>query len=240
MERYVVENIIRPNNQPIEQLSKMDVSTVYEAQGKKGLMNPLLRPVSQGNLICGPAVTAVCYAGDNLMIHAAIEVCRPGDILVVATIGDSDAGMIGELIVHALIKRGVKGLIIDAGIRDVARIRSLGFPVWSKSIHSEGTSKNKGGWVNKEAVVGGTNIRPGDAVMADDDGIVVIEQSDIPQTIAFSKKRLAKEEKVKEKIAQGEISLDFYSLRSVLEEEKVSYYSNEEEINKDRSGRNDD
>jgi 4-hydroxy-4-methyl-2-oxoglutarate aldolase len=232
MEKYVLKNIERPEKRMIDELAKFDVSTVYEAQGKIGLLSDNFITISQGDFIVGPAVTAVCPAGDNLMIHAAIEVCKPGDILVVTTIGESNAGMIGELIVSALIKRGVKGLIIDAGIRDVAQIRELGFPVWSKAIHSCGTTKNRGGWVNSEANCGGVIIRPGDVIMADDDGVVVIAKSNIQYAINSSLKRMNKEVNTREMIDNGELSLDFYGLREVLDKEGVVYYDSEKTIEK--------
>jgi len=124
MEKYVLKNISRPDSKVIEKFNKLDASTVYEAQGKQGLMGPELKPILDNAKIVGPAVTAVCYAGDNLMIHAAIECCKPGDILVITTVGETIAGMIGELIVTALIKRGVQGVIIDSGLRDAAKIRT--------------------------------------------------------------------------------------------------------------------
>lgn len=134
MQKYVVRQIPRPEPEILKRYRELDTSTVYEAQGKIGLMHHSLKPVIPGKSICGPAVTVICPAGDNLMIHAAIEVCRPGDVLVATTIGESVHGMIGELIVRALIKRGVQGVVIDSGIRDAARIRELGFPIWSKAI----------------------------------------------------------------------------------------------------------
>lgn len=222
--KYVVRNIPRPDASVVEGFSKLDVSTVYEAQGKIGLLGPELKPIIDDVMICGPAVTAVCYAGDNLMIHAAIEVCQPGDVLVVTTLGESVAGMIGELIVSALIRRGVKGLVIDAGIRDVSRIRELGFPVWTKAICSQGTTKLRGGWVNSPAVCAGETVYPGDLIMADADGVVVVRQLDFSSALEASNQRLAKEEVTKSKIATGELSLDFYELRSVLERENVVYY----------------
>ncbi|WP_099157038.1 4-carboxy-4-hydroxy-2-oxoadipate aldolase/oxaloacetate decarboxylase [Virgibacillus ndiopensis] len=230
MKKYIIKNIKRPDNQLIEDYAKYDVSTVYEAQGKTGLMSYELQTISQGDFVVGPAVTATCFAGDNLMIHAAIEVCRPGDILVVSIIGESNSGMIGELIVSALIKRGVKGLIINAGIRDVAQIRRLGFPVWSRAIYSQGTTKNKGGWVNKETSCGGCIVRPGDLIMADDDGVVVIEKANFERTLEASAKRVNKEIKTKEKIMNGELSLDFYGLREVLNSENVVYFEDEEQL----------
>ncbi len=234
MEKYVVKNITRPNEQLIEEFKKLDVSTVYEAQGKLGLMNDSLKPILNNTLICGPAVTAVCPAGDNLMIHAAIEVCKPGDVLVITTVGEGVAGMIGELIVSALIKRGVQGVIIDSGIRDVAQIRDLGFPIWTRSVLSQGTTKSRGGWVNAPTVCGGTSVDPGDLIMADDDGVVVVKKEDFQFALDASQKRLQKEEGTKEKIARGEISLDFYNLRPTLEKEQVVYYENEDELREKR------
>lgn len=230
MEKYVVRNIARPDEKLLEEYKKLDVSTVYEAQGKQGLMNPELKPILNDKKIAGPAVTAVCYAGDNLMIHAAIEVCKPGDILVITTVGETIAGMIGELIVTALIKRGVQGVIIDSGIRDVARIRSLGFPVWTKAVHSAGTGKTRGGWVNVPAVCAGTLVHPGDLILADDDGVVVVKKADVELTLESSYQRLQKEERTKEKISQGELSIEFYNLRPILEKENVIYYDGEEEL----------
>ncbi|WAH36330.1 4-carboxy-4-hydroxy-2-oxoadipate aldolase/oxaloacetate decarboxylase [Alicyclobacillus dauci] len=229
-QKYVVRHIARPEASVVEEFSKLDVSTVYEAQGKVGLLGPDLKPIIDDVMICGPAVTAVCYAGDNLMIHAAIEVCQPGDILVVTTLGDSVAGMIGELIVSALIRRGVKGLIIDAGIRDVTRIRELGFPVWSKAVYSQGTTKSRGGWVNSPAVCSGQTVNPGDLIMADSDGVVVVRREDLSFALDASKKRVAKEEVTKSKIAAGELSLDFYGLRPVLDQEGVVYFDTYDDV----------
>lgn len=228
MERYVIKNITRPDQQIIEEFKKLDVSTVYEAQGKTGLMSHNLKPILQGKTICGPAVTSVCFAGDNLMVHAAIEVCQPGDILVITTIGESTAGMIGELIVTALIKKGVQGVIIDSGIRDVAHIRKIDFPIWTKAISPQGNTKSKGGWVNSPAVCGGGEVNPGDLIMADDDGVMVVKKEDLEFALESSKQRMEREEQTKAKIARGEISLDFYSLRETLNQEKVVYYENEQ------------
>ncbi|MUG72279.1 4-carboxy-4-hydroxy-2-oxoadipate aldolase/oxaloacetate decarboxylase [Paenibacillus validus] len=230
MNKYVVKNIKRPDEQIIAEYSKLDVSTVHEAQGKMGLLSREIKSISSGAAICGPAVTAVCYAGDNLMIHAAIEVCRPGDILVISTIGENAIGMIGELIVMALMKRGVKGVITESGIRDAAQIRELGFPIWTKAIHSQGAVKTRGGWVNAPAVCGGAAVNPGDLMMADDDGIVVVKRDDIQSTLEASKERMRKEEGTKEKIARGELSLDFYQLREVLKRENVHYYEDEDQV----------
>ncbi|MFC5559843.1 4-carboxy-4-hydroxy-2-oxoadipate aldolase/oxaloacetate decarboxylase [Ureibacillus thermophilus] len=224
MQKYVIKDFERPSRKIIETFKEFDVSTVYEAQGKQGLFHHSIKPVQYGKTICGPAVTVTCPAGDNLMIHAAIEVCKPGDILVVSTIGESVSGMIGELIVRALMYRGVQGLIIEAGIRDLRAIRELEFPVWSKSVYSEGTTKNRGGWVNAPAICGGVEVNPGDIILADDDGVVVVKKEDIDSTLEATQKRIEKEQGTKEKIAKGELSLDFYQLREVLQKENVIYY----------------
>jgi len=229
MQKYVVKEIQRPTEELLQQYRKFDVSTIYEAQGKQGIMDHRLQPILSNTMIVGPAVTAICQAGDNLMIHAAIEVCKPGDILVITTEGDCVAGMLGELIVTALIKKGVQGVVIDSGIRDVRQLRELGFPVWTRGVLSQGTNKIKGGWVNAPANCGGVTVAPGDLIMADDDGVVVIKKEDFQSTIELSNARLAKEEGVKAKIESGHISLDFYNLRPVLETEGVVYYENEEE-----------
>jgi len=223
MNRYVRLNIERPEKAFVKEFMDYDVSTVYEAQGKIGLLNYDLRPIIEGSFICGPAVTVTCMAGDNLMIHAAIEAVQPGDILVVSTIGESHHGMIGELIVRALIEKGVQGVIIDAGIRDVKQLRKLGFPVWSKAIYSQGTTKNRGGWVNAPCVCGGVQVNPGDLIMADDDGVVRIKSVNIEAVLELTKKRVEREKVVKSKIKNGELSIDFYNLRPILEKEEVVY-----------------
>ncbi|CAI6328188.1 4-carboxy-4-hydroxy-2-oxoadipate aldolase [Bacillus subtilis] len=234
MQKYVVRNIHRPSQEVLDEFKKVDVSTIYEAQGKTGLMNHQLKPIAQNSFVCGPAVTAICPAGDNLMIHAAIEVCKPGDVLVITTIGESSSGMIGELIISALKKRGVQGVIIDAGIRDIMQIREMGFPVWTKAVHSEGTTKNRGGWVNAPTICGGTSVNPGDLIVADEDGVVVVKQEDMNTTLEASNLRLLKEKGTKEKIARGEISLDFYNLRPVLDKENVAYFETENEVLKSK------
>jgi len=232
MQKYVVRNIPRPAPDILEAYRDLDVSTVYEAQGKQGLMHPYLRPLIPGSRLCGPAVTVICPAGDNLMIHAAIEVCRPGDVLVVATIGESNHGMVGELIVRALMKRGVQGLVIDSGIRDSAVIRELGFPVWSKAIHSMGTTKNRGGWVNAPATCAGVLVDPGDLILADDDGVVVVRRGDLASSLEAARKRIEKEEGTRKKIENGELSVDFYGLRETLKSEQVVYYDDLSDIPK--------
>lgn len=235
MEKYVIKHIARPQDDVLEEYRKLDVSTIYEAQGKQNIMDAGLKPIITNKTIVGPAVTVTCQAGDNLMIHAAIEVCKPGDIVIITTQGHFTAGMIGELIVTALMKKGVQGVIIDSGIRDVRQIRDLGFPIWTRSVLSQGTTKIRGGWVNAPAVCGGVTVEAGDLIMADDDGVVVVKKDDLLSTLEESKARLEKEAGTKAKIDRGQISLDFYNLRPVLEKEGVVYYENEEDFIKTKS-----
>ena len=229
MEKYIVRNIERPSQELLDAYNKLDVSTVYEAQGKQGILDPVLKPILTNTMIVGPAVTVVCPAGDNLMIHAAIEVVKPGDIVVITTEGNNVLGMIGELIVTALMKKGAKGIIMDSGIRDVRQIRDMGFPIWTREVLSQGAQKVRGGWVNAPAVCAGVLIHPGDLIMADDDGVVVVKKEDFESSLKLSQARVAKEAGTIEKIESGQISLDFYNLRPVLEAEGVVYYDTEEE-----------
>ena len=229
MRKYVRLNVDRPQPETVSGLKVHSVSTVYEAQGRSGLLDPALKPISQGQSVVGPVVTAICHAGDNLMVHAAIEAVKPGDVLVVATIGAYNAGMVGELIVTALMKKGVKGLIIDSGIRDAKEIRQLGFPVWSREITSRGSTKARGGWVNSPCVCGGVSIDPGDIIMADDDGIVVVEKDHAEATLLAADIRAQREVEIKKIIEEGQLSVDFYNLRQVLKSEGVQYMDEEKE-----------
>lgn len=230
MEKYVVRNIARPDALVADEFARLGVATVYEAQGKTGLMDNGLKPIQQGVSICGPAVTAICHSGDNLMIHAAVEVCKPGDVLVVTTIGEAKCGMIGDLLVQSLMKKGVKALIMDSGIRDVMRIREMGFPVWTRAIICTGTTKIKGGWVNAKAICGGTIVAAGDLIVADDDGVVVVRQDEINFAINAAKSREVKEEVTTDRINKGALGVDFYGFRDVLEKQKIVYYDNIEDV----------
>ncbi|EKN66942.1 dimethylmenaquinone methyltransferase [Neobacillus bataviensis LMG 21833] len=233
MKPYIVKNFKRPSPQIINKFKEFDVSTVYEAQGKIGLMEYGLMPLIKGKMICGPAVTVICHSGDNLMIHAALEVCQPGDILVITTIGESVSGMIGELMVRAMMEQDVQGVIINAGIRDAEQIRKLGFPIWSKVIYSEGTTKIKGGLVNTPAICRGTEVCPGDLIMADDDGVVVVKSDYLEKVSHQSEKRVLDEEITRNRIVNGEFTLDIFNLRSAMIKENVVYYENQVEAEKE-------
>lgn len=230
MQKYILKGIQRPKANLINEFKGLDVSTVYEAQGRIGLLDHYLKPILPNILIVGPAVTVTCFAGDNLMIHAAIEICEPGDILVVSTIGDFDTGMIGDLISSALLHKGVKGVVIDSGIRDVSQLKNMRFPIWSKSITSRGATKNRGGWINAPIICAGVHINPGDVVLADENGVLVVKKEKLEEILDLSKERIAREKAIREKINCGKMSLDFYNLRPVLESEGVIYCNNESEI----------
>ncbi len=214
MEHKVVRKIPRPSADVIKTLGEQGTATVHEAQGRIGLLASYMRPIYNTAKMAGPAVTVSCQAGDNLMIHAAVEVCQPGDVLVVTTKSPSTDGMFGELIATSLIARGVKGLIIDAGVRDVADLTAMEFPVWSKAIHAHGTVKATPGSVNVPVVCAGETIYPGDVIVADVDGVVVVRRQDAEKVAKLGEDRLVKEASSRAKLKAGELSLDFNKLRA--------------------------
>jgi 4-hydroxy-4-methyl-2-oxoglutarate aldolase len=218
MKPTIVRNIPRADAGVIRILGELGVATVHEAQGRTGLMRPFMRPVYAAARAAGSAITVSCTPGDNLMIHAAIEVCRPGDVLVVTTTAESTDGMFGDLLAVSARAHGVVGLVIDAGVRDTADITTMNFPVWSKAISAQGTVKATPGWVNVPVVCAGAAVRPGDIIVGDGDGVVVVPMEDAADVARLGQERLAKEEKARERLKSGELGLDFYGLRSKLTE----------------------
>jgi len=229
MKTVVVRNIKRTEPDIVERLGALGVATAHEAYGRFGLMKPYLRPVWSGAETSGTAVTVLAQPGDNWMIHVAIEQCQKGDILVVGCTADNTDGMFGELLATALVARGVKGLIIDAGCRDVKALHEMGFSVWSKAISAKGTVKATLGAVNVPVVCGGINVVPGDAVIADDDGVVVIGRKDAADVVAKGEKRVADEDGKRKQLAAGVLGLDMYKMREPLAKAGLVYVDELEE-----------
>ena len=223
MSARVVRKITRSAPATLEALATAGVATVHEAMGRTGLLRPYLRPVRRGAAIAGPAITVLCAPGDNLMIHAAIETCEPGDVLVVAVSSESTDGMFGELLATSLQARGVVGLVIDAGVRDVAALDEMQFPVWSKAISAQGTVKATAGAVNVPVVCAGALVRPGDVIVADDDGVVCVPEEQAEATVTACDQRLEKETESRRRLAAGELGLDIYGLRERLAQLGVVY-----------------
>src|SRR5665213_3096472 len=198
MKPRIVRKISRPDPDAIRLLGELGVATVHEAQGRTGLMKPYMRPIYPTAKVAGPAVTVSSQPGDNLMIHAAVEVCQAGDVLVVTTTADSTDGMFGDLLATSLRSRGVAGLIIEAGVRDVADLTAMQFPVWAKAISAQGTVKATAGSVNVDVVCAGVVVNPGDVVVADNDGVVVVPRDRAEAVAALGERRMAKEEQSRE------------------------------------------
>ena len=219
----VVREIDRADPAVVKGLGAAGTATVHEAIGRVGFAGADLRPIQQDVRVAGSAVTVLSHPGDNIMIHAAVEVCQDGDLLVVVNTAPSTHGMFGELLATSLQTRGVRGLVIDAGVRDTSELRQMGFPVWSRHVSVQGTVKSTAGSVNVPVVLGGLVVHPGDVVCADDDGVVVVPRADAEWALAQSEARIAKEEQTRSKLAAGELGVDFYGLRAKLAELGVDY-----------------
>ena len=219
----VVRKVDLPPADAVAALEKYGVSTVHEAQGRIGLLAFYMRPIFPGASIAGPAVTVSLPPGDNLMIHVAVEVCTPGSILVVAPTSPCTDGYFGELLGTSLRAHGVKGLVIEAGCRDVGPLTEMKFPIWSRAISSQGTVKATLGSVNVPIVCAGALIHPGDVIVADDDGVAVVKRAAAAEVAAASKQRVDKEDLVRARLARGELGLDIYDLRPKLRELGLEY-----------------
>jgi 4-hydroxy-4-methyl-2-oxoglutarate aldolase len=219
----VIRNIHRPPAQLAEAFAQYGVATAHEAQGRTGLLAPRIRPIYAGARISGPAVTVSVPPCDNWMIHVAVEQCHAGDILVVAPTSLSEAGYFGELLASSLRSRGVRGLIIDAGVRDVAELTAMSFPVWSRCISAQGTVKETLGSVNVPVVCAGALIHPGDVVIADDDGVCIVPQQSVAAALEQCAARARKEAAVRARLEAGELGLDIYGMRTRLAERGLVY-----------------
>jgi 4-hydroxy-4-methyl-2-oxoglutarate aldolase len=230
MKPVVVRNIKRADSNAVGVMQALGVATTHEALGRSGLMKPYMRPIWAGACIAGPAVTVMAQPGDNWMIHVAIEQCQPGDVLVVGCTADNTDGMFGDLLGTSLKARGVKGLVIDAGCRDVKELKDMGFPVWSRAISAKGTVKATLGAVNIPVVCAGVNIEPGDVVVADDDGVVIVPKKLAVEVAAKAQKRFDDEDAKRKKLASCILGLDMYNMREGLAKAGLVYVDNPEDV----------
>ncbi|HJZ82547.1 MAG TPA: 4-carboxy-4-hydroxy-2-oxoadipate aldolase/oxaloacetate decarboxylase [Pyrinomonadaceae bacterium] len=223
MSHKIARRISRPATEVVLALGAQGVATIHEAQGRTGLLRPLMRPIFPTARVAGPAVTISCPPGDNLMIHAAIEVCQPGDVLVVAPTSESTDGMFGELLATSCMAHGIAGLVIDAGVRDVSDLTAMNFPVWAKAISAQGTVKASAGSVNVDIICAGALVQPGDVIVGDQDGVVVVSRERAAGIARLGAERVAKEEKTRARLRAGELGIDFYGLRAKLKELGVEF-----------------
>ncbi len=224
MERYlVIRTIDRAPADVVAGLAEQGVATIHEAIGQTGLMDPRIRPIQTEVRIAGSAVTVLSAPGDNIMVHAAVETVRPGDVVVIATTSPSTNGMVGELIATSLAARGCVGAVIDAGVRDVAELKTMGFPVWARAVHAQGTAKASPGSVNTSILCAGVEVNAGDVVVADDDGVVVVPRLGASAALEAARSRTAKEVETRALLERGELSVDVYDMRSKLAGLGVEY-----------------
>lgn len=226
----VLRNIERAGAGLVDELAAYGVATIHEAQGRKGLLAPSISAIQQGTSVSGSAVTVLVAPGDNWMFHVAVEQCRPGDVLVVAPSSPCTDGYFGDLLATSLKAHGVRALVIDAGVRDTLTLRQMGFPVWSRAVSAQGTIKETLGSVNLPIICGGQLVNPGDVVVADDDGVVIVRRDEVTQVLEATRRRADLEEQKALRLASGELGLDIYNMRPRLAEKGLRYIDSLDEL----------
>jgi 4-hydroxy-4-methyl-2-oxoglutarate aldolase len=222
-----VKHVTRADAASVAELAQYGVATVHEAMGRVGLMAGTMRPIYPGAKVCGTAVTIFAHPGDNWMLHVAAEMLETGDVAVLGTSSENTDGMFGDLLATSFRARGAHGLVIDAGCRDIAELRDMGFPVWSKAVHAKGTVKATVGSVNTPIVCAGALVHPGDVVLADDDGVVIVPKAHAARIAAAAAARETKEAGTRKRLASGELGLDVYGMRDSLAKAGLRYFEDE-------------